>query len=51
MDADGNVRVIGILLGEQEGRTVEGSHSFELDGHAESDGAIVLDAEFMQKRK
>ncbi len=50
IDANGNVRVIGVLLGEQDGRSVEVCHSFELHGHVSDDGKTVVDIDFMQKR-
>lgn len=49
-DAEGNTKVIGILLGEQEGRTVEVCHSFELPGLISEVGNTNVDVEFMQKR-
>lgn len=50
-DEKGNVRVVGILLGEQEGRTVEVCHSFELPGKVSGDLKTTnIDVNFMQQR-
>jgi COP9 signalosome complex subunit 6 len=54
-DLDGNIRVIGILLGNQDGRTVEIRHSFELPARtlSFSDAGIPtvdVDLEFLQVR-
>lgn len=49
-DADGNTRVLGILLGTQSGRTVEICHSFELPVTLSDSGHMDVDVEFMQKR-
>ena len=50
LDKQGNVRVIGILLGEQEGRSIEVSHSFELHGRVNKNNETIIDTEFMQRR-
>jgi COP9 signalosome complex subunit 6 len=54
VDCHGNIRVIGILLGNQDGRTVEISHSFELPGKLANnfpdDHTVVVDVEFAQLR-
>lgn len=50
-DESGNVRVVGILLGEQDGRTVEVCHSFELSGRVLAENkSTQIDVEFMQQR-
>jgi COP9 signalosome complex subunit 6 len=54
VDCHGNIRVIGILLGNQDGRTVDISHSFELPGKLANnypdDHTVIVDVEFAQLR-
>lgn len=49
-DADGNTRVVGILLGTQNGRIVEICHSFELPVTLSDSGQIDVDVGFMRNR-
>lgn len=49
-DAKGDPRVVGILLGVQNGRTVEVCHSFELPANNSDAGQIEIDMAFMEGR-
>lgn len=49
-DAKGDPRVMGILLGNQNGRTIEVCHSFELPATNSDAGTIEVDMEFMERR-
>lgn len=49
LDPHGNIRVIGVLLGEQDGRTMEVCHSIEM--HAKMNGGRTeIDTDYMQRR-
>jgi COP9 signalosome complex subunit 6 len=50
LDAVGGIRVVGLLLGEQNGRTIDVCHSVELPVHRGDDGRAVIDANFMTMR-
>lgn len=49
-DSEGEIQVLGLLLGKQLGRTVEVCHSFELSATAEPGGPISVDMQFMDLR-
>lgn len=44
------MRVLGCLLGQQAGRVVDVSNSFEVRHEAEGNGATVLDEAFLTKK-
>lgn len=49
-DSQGNLRVIGILLGSHHGRVIEICHSVELTAGKRKDGSVEIDKSFMQNR-
>lgn len=49
-DPTGSIRVIGLLLGDQHGCRIDICHSFELPAEHARDGAVEVDAEFLQAR-
>jgi COP9 signalosome complex subunit 6 len=50
LDAVGGIRVVGLLLGEQNGRAVDVCHSIELPVRRADDGSAVVDTDFMTSR-
>lgn len=49
-DGGKGIRVLGILLGTQRGRTVEVCHSFELPARISQEGVTEVDIPFMNQR-
>jgi COP9 signalosome complex subunit 6 len=49
-DAAGAIRVVGLLVGTQTGRTVDICHSIELPARAGEAGKLVLDEVFLELR-
>ncbi len=46
----GEVRVLGCLLGQQAGRVVDISNSFELRHELTAEGSVALDEAFVTKK-